>query len=80
MRVRVRRIKTIDTADSSELEYARDAELAKQARDCIFTLMSGLQAKDSDRIVSALCDIFAAAEAVDAELEAVKQEYEKNKG
>ncbi|GIP55267.1 hypothetical protein [Paenibacillus vini] len=66
-------------ADTCELEHARDAGLAKQARDCIFALMSGLQARDSDRIVDALCDILMATEAVDAELGAVRQEYEKIK-
>lgn len=67
-------------ADTCELEYGRDAKLAKQARDCIFALMSGLQASDSDRIVTSLCDIVTAIEAVDSELGTVAMEYKSSSG
>lgn len=63
-------------ADKAELEYGRDASLAKQTRDCLFNLMRGLGAADADRIVTALVDIMEATDVLDAKLRQLRDEYE----
>lgn len=63
-------------ADKAELEYERDAALAKRTRDCLFNLLRGLGNKDATMIIEALADILEVIDALDVELGSLRDEYE----
>lgn len=61
-------------ADVSELEYERDAELAKGARDSVFAMMDAVKTKDSEKITAVFHELAASLKQFDAELMTVALE------
>lgn len=64
-------------ADASELEYERDAELAKRARDNIFTMMGAVKTRDSGKIVAVFHELADGLKQFDTELMTISLEIKK---